>query len=134
MNCGYLKVHANRQDQIYEADLACVSLRANSKNMYDQSSGIMRGAYKTISSYRQILLKDISKLIRKERKIINYKILSTNESFDLSRQSGSAFQRKGIRKLYSCQKSAFVYANGQLLRMLQVDFQILFQNQPARSE
>jgi len=40
------------------------------------------------------LLRNLSKLIKKESKIIKHKILSTNESFDLSRQSGSDFQRK----------------------------------------
>lgn len=44
------------------------------------------------------LLREVSKLIKMESKIINCKIVSTNGSFDLSRQSGSDFQRKGIRK------------------------------------
>lgn len=35
----------------------CVSFRANFKGMYDQSSGIIRVAYKTISSYHYIFAK-----------------------------------------------------------------------------
>lgn len=78
----------------------CVSFRANLKGLSEQSRGLCEWPVKLHPPSTAASLGALSRLIRMEGTIINYKILSTNEPFDLSRQSGSDFQGKVIRKRY----------------------------------
>lgn len=69
-----------------------------------------------------------------EDKIINYKVLGTNEPFDLSRQSGSDFQGKVIGKCCGAKSQLLCVQMGRG-STLGVDLQILSQVQlPAGAE